>query len=791
MRVEKKKNLPIRIFEKRENIDDRLTEGGGGNPPKWVLNGEELLKKSTLLLDDLQHTFPKIEGKLNKYKGTPTVIKAKMNEDAIAKSHRKELKELFLSNKQDNRVIGVSDDQELYIRVDNVDQLNAVDNKLKQVKRNEKAISGIDKIDSYDPFITLDDIQPQKDGYYLLKIRFFDFNNYQLNNLVLMKFKELIKNNSRIELMKSVKYTENLYIHQVRTDSLNSINLFSDFSPLKSVEPMPMLEVVQDDFFSQETLSIPEPEEETDYPIIGVLDSGIADIQSLKSWKLSRYTNYPEELLNPAHGTFVAGIINFGDILEGKELTGVTGFKLLDAAVFPNSKLESISEAELIDNIREVVEEYGEKIKIWNLSIGSYIEVKSAEFSEFGTALDNIQDENDILIIKSAGNCKNFLDGLPVSKIARGADSIRALTVGSIAQSKNESDVAENNHLSPFSRIGPGPSNIIKPELVHYGGNCGVDNNRPIPNGVNSFDVNGNIVENIGTSFSTPRVTAIAADLYNRVGEDFDPLLLKALMIHSAKYPTEVDLPNNEKVNQLGFGIPGKAGDILYNDPHEITLILRDTLNKGDFIEILDIPYPQSMINEEGYFYGQIFLTLINTPILVDNQGPEYCQSNIEVALGTYDEKISRDTKVATIRNPIGRTGGQNLLTSSIYSKRKNSDTEDFARSEKVLIQYGDKYYPNKKYAVDLSELTQGKKEKLLKHPKKWYLKVEGLYREFIENQAELDRMGLSQDFCIVITFKDSKREKNIYDEVSQLLDTNNFIHRNIKIRQNIDIHLD
>lgn len=789
--VEKKKNLPIRIFEKRENVDDRLTEGGGGNPPKWVLNGEELLKKSTLLLDDLQDTFPKIEGKLNKYKGTPTVIKAKMNEDAIAKSHRKELKELFLSNKQDNRVIGISDDQELFIRVDNIEQLKAVDNKLKQVERNEKAISGIDKIDSYDPIITLDNIQPQKDGKYLLKIRFFDFNNYQLNELVLRNFKELIKNNSHIELIKSVKYAENLYIHEVKTDSLDTVNLFNDFSPLKSVEPMPKLEVVQDDFFSQETLSMPEPDDGTEYPIVGVLDSGIADIPSLKAWKLSRYTNYPEKLLNPAHGTFVAGIINFGDILERKELTGVTGFRLLDAAVFPNANLESISEAELIDNIREVVEEYGSAIKIWNLSIGSHIDIKNAEFSEFGTALDNIQDENDILIIKSAGNCRNFLDGLPVSRIARGADSIRALTVGSIAQSKTESDIAENNHLSPFSRVGPGPSNIIKPELVHYGGNCSVDNNRPVPNGVNSFDVNGNIAKDVGTSFSTPRVTAIAADLNNRIGEEFDPVLLKALMIHSAKYPTEVDLPNNEKINQLGFGIPGKAAEILYNDPHEITLILRDTLSKGDFIEILDIPYPQSMINEEGIFYGQIFLTLVNSPILAVNQGPEYCQSNIEVALGTYDEKTSRDTKIATIRNPIGRTGSQNLLTSSIYSKRRNIGTEEFARSEKVLLQYGDKYYPNKKFAVDLSELTQGKKEKFLLSPKKWYLKVEGLYREFIENQAELDRMDLSQDFCIIITFRDPKREKNIYDEVSQLLDSNNFIHRNIRIRQDIDIHLD
>lgn len=38
-------------------MDDRFTEGGGsGKPPKWVLRGEELLNKSTVLLEDLNGT---------------------------------------------------------------------------------------------------------------------------------------------------------------------------------------------------------------------------------------------------------------------------------------------------------------------------------------------------------------------------------------------------------------------------------------------------------------------------------------------------------------------------------------------------------------------------------------------------------------------------------------------------------------------------------------------------------------------------------------------------------------
>ena len=53
------------------------------------------------------------------------------------------------------------------------------------------------------------------------------------------------------------------------------------------------------------------------------------------------------------------------------------------------------------------------------------------------------------------------------------------------------------------------------------------------------------------------------------------------------------------------------------------------------------------MIDEEGYFYGEITLTLVTSPILDPNQGSEYCQSNIDVMFGSYDEKKDRDTTIS------------------------------------------------------------------------------------------------------------------------------------------------
>ena len=70
-------------------------------------------------------------------------------------------------------------------------------------------------------------------------------------------------------------------------------------------------------------------------------------------------------------------------------------------------------------------------------------------------ALDNIQDENNVLIIKSAGNCNNFAKGLPKSRISKTADSVRSLVVGSIAETQGEHDMPNQiclRHLQELDR---------------------------------------------------------------------------------------------------------------------------------------------------------------------------------------------------------------------------------------------------------------------------------------------------------------------------------------------------
>ncbi len=91
--------------------------------------------------------------------------------------------------------------------------------------------------------------------------------------------------------------------------------------------------------------------------------------------------------------------------------------------------------------------------------------------------------------------------------------------------------------------------------------------------------------------------------------------------------------------------------------------------------------------------------------------------------IGSYDTKEERDTSKRHILNPVGRKGSQNLLLGTVYSKTKMKEkSSEFALKERLLIQYADKYYPVKKYAVDLSDLTEKKKKiEYLSPDKKWF----------------------------------------------------------------------
>ena len=139
-----------------------------------------------------------------------------------------------------------------------------------------------------------------------------------------------------------------------------------------------------------------------------------------------------------------------------------------------------------------------------------------------------------------------------------------------------------------FSDFGVGRKGTIKPDLASYGGELLLgDNGEMIMKGVKSFSRNGNIASSSGTSFATARISSLATIIYQNICKDFkdfsdfNPILLKALIIHSAK-----NTDRNLSMEEIGYGIPATSTEILSYFKNENIKIFNGVMEKNKEIEL-------------------------------------------------------------------------------------------------------------------------------------------------------------------------------------------------------------
>ncbi|MCZ8157653.1 MAG: S8 family peptidase [Leptospira sp.] len=770
-----KKNLPIRIFYKREK-DDRKTEGGGNsNNPKWLLGGEELKNRSNALRISLDQVSKKY---ISEQSDLPIVIDVSVNPKALAKSHRKDIETIFANSYNQAKILEIKSDNEVLFSLDNNDHLGLVSLRLNNLELNKKVISAIEEIKGYEPFIGID----SRDSS-IKKVKLLKYKDIADNEFVESKLIEFCKSNE-IKIIKKM-YTKELNIFRLENVSESSFLKLIKLEGILSIESMPSIDLDFQSSGEEQDIDIKLPNADQNYPTVGLLDSGVSLNDFLKPWVIDSYSPYPNEDLNKQHGTFCAGIIAYREELFGTPDGKGSGCNIFDAAVYPDQERNKLSEDEFLDNIRDVISKYADRIKIWNMSMGKESTSHRRKFSDFAMALDEIQDTYNVIIVKSAGNCNNFDKKATESRISEPSESVRSLVVGSIAHTQGIYDISKAYHRSPFSRIGPGPGYITKPELVDFGGNAYKNSkSNLVINGVKSFGLNGQIRSSVGTSYSAPRIACRLANLNHTLSNSFNDLLLKSLVIHTANCHPSINLDSTRKLYEYGFGMPGEVDDILYNDPHEITLIYQDELNKGQFLEILEFPFPDSLVDDQGFYYGQVIITAYTKPLLAVNQGMEYIQSDLSVKFGTYENLTARDTSKRNVINPIGREGGRNILVADCYSKKQKT----IGKRETELVEQDFKFHPVKKFIVNLSEMTEGSKATLLSSKNNWYLRLDSLFRNYVEVKYAKTQSQLSLPFCLLITIRDPLKKIAVYDRVTQQLTERHFVHKAIEIENEIRV---
>ncbi len=742
--------LPIKVVLPNQGDRRRVLGGGSAAKPFRDVNQEfraSLAKQVIAIRDGLATPFKTVG---------VAPLRVGLTPKAFAKSHRP--RALFSS--KTCPIVGAGQLGELFVKATS-DGLSRLQETIEtnETKNIVKQLSTVQSIEVVTPAFrrkrkSAADVQRSSprvdDEFFLTRVRLFDFGGAAQDSIE-GNFLDVCRGRDLRVSRDGYLAQEQVYAVSCRTTG--DVEALSQSIGVRSVIGMPLLRTIRSE--AANLMEIPDglphaDQVEGEYPLVAVVDSGITDsIDALDSWVADRRSTVAGEYRNSSHGTFVGGLIVYGDRLN-PHLRDVSNDPcgLVDIQVLPNDdpdhgEVDQLSEQEFLIALDEALQAHASTCKVWNLSLSTDEICGDDEFSTLAVELDDLQERHDVTFVLAAGNYElRPLLAYPRSgnEIQRGritapADSVLGVTVGAVSHIDFlDSRGPKQGEPSPFSRHGAGPNYIIKPDLVHYGGTCTRDGRNP--DGLRSITENG-IGEDLGTSFSTPLISRALAQIYHQVSPTPDPVLARALLVHHARDPrSQGRVPDGEE-NFLGFGRPAPPPYCLECSPHEATLIFSDVLSPGLHCEWDDFPYPRSLIHGDRYF-GQVSMTVAYAPRRGARWGVEYCETNIDAKFGTYRLE------------PDKRSGGMKEVFRSLVPPEHRNPGLLY---EETQVRELRKWAPVRTYFGDLG--ATGAKGL------RWRLKVSLISR----HDEELAREPAEQPFALILTISDPTRTAPVYDE--------------------------
>jgi serine protease AprX len=713
------KKLPLKVVPLLERDFYRPHTGGGAKKVFQTVDAgfRGLLASQVIGIRD------HFVAAFKEFPGVPAVARAKVRPDAIAKSHRPTT---VLSYKT-CPIIGAEGLGELLLSV----TPQGLENLARRIERDRTKevvanLSTLRSFEAYQPSVEL----PSDE---IAKVKLFLHNNPGFDAAVDQSFYNVLRRFG-IREPRQLRYGRGLKIYRLEVKRAEVVQALSAYVGTQSVGPFPVYHPVRSNAVAVRSAvpeDFPAPEPGIEYPLIGVVDSGTAAADPyLSPWRHAREVYVPEAEQDNSHGSFVSGlIVHSRQLNHNDERFPSCSARIVDVVALGK---DGSTEDKLLSTLEDAIQKHPE-VKVWNLSLGTERCVDNKMFSDLGVALDRLQDEHNITFILAAGNYRDKpFRGWPPEdlgekdRICSPADSVRAVVVGSAAHREHSSSRVKAGSPSPFSRRGPGPLYLPKPELSHVGGNCNsIGNCNQI--GVLSIDGQGNLAEDCGTSFATPLVSTLFANVSHRIEGGASHLLSRALLVHSAALQGQ-KLDSN-LLKYQGFGTPPDIPVIFGCDPWQCTLIFELEIPPSVSYEKAVFPMPKSLYLDKDTVRANLLMTLVHEPDLDASFGSEYCRSNIEVSFGTYDpeddgkhhqhKKIPEDPK----------------LSGSGY--------------EKDLVEFGFKWSPVKVYRREMARV-QGQT---------WRLDLSVEHRS---GQTNL----VPQRAALIITVSDPLKRAPVYDEM-------------------------
>lgn len=425
---------------------------------------------------------------------------------------------------------------------------------------------------------------------------------------------------------------------------------------VSDITEIPAVDFEKEKYIDSE-FPIPEP---TNEPIVGVIDTHFDTNVYFSDWV--EYINsmskeIPIEVQDYDHGTMVTSIIVDGPTLNPRLEDNCGRFRVRHFGVAKKGRNNSST---IMREIKKIVSE-NKDIKVWNLSLGSELEISKNFISPEAAILDQIQVENDVVFVVSGTNKSE--DEAGEKRLGSPADSINSIVVNSVDFEGNP---------TAYSRVGPVLSFFNKPDLCYYGG---TNEDR-----ITVYAPYGK-AKTYGTSFAAPWITRKMAFLIYKMGQTRE--VAKALLIDSA-----AGWKKNLLASKIaGYGIvPKDITKIIQSEDDEIRFVISDISELFDTYNF-NIPIP--VYQDTQPFIAKA--TLCYFPRCARNQGVDYTETELDLHFGRI-----KDDSIKPINNNIQNDEGIHFLKEGrarqLYRKWDNiklvgEELKDSPRARKV---YGD-----------------------------------------------------------------------------------------------------
>lgn len=549
-----------------------------------------------------------------------------------------------------------------------------------------------------------------------------------------------------------------LYIIRVITDARDEVKRRTHNALLSFLENEPVVKsiilppILQSSAMSGANSNAPEisrPDINKSYPVVGIIDSGVAEFPGLTDWCVGQLDFIPKEQQDVSHGTFIAGLVCAGEELNTHPIFNEAKCQYFDLGLHPTTTdiYQDYYPRGFIDFLEQLDAEIPRAmamgVRIFNMSLAVTTPVADGSYSIFANLLDEIADSHDVLFVLPSGNLEvaiareewpnnpNTAATMLLSyryagqdRIYQPADSVRAVVVGAL----NPPDSHGELYPSAYTRKGPGPSLGAKPDIAHVGGRLDRSS------GLFSFRPDGSRTQSCGTSYAAPLAAKTIAALDHIIEGRATREMLIALVIHHASIPSSLTSNQLKTVKKdfVGAGVPSQALETLVVDDHEITLVFTGIIYAKQELNF-QFSWPASLVDRAGKCSGSVKLTLVYCPPIDREQGGEFVRANLDAFL-RQEEVNSRTGKI------------------SFCGRLKGDGSKQY---EKELVQHGAKWWPVKKFEQELKSVGKSSQ---------WKLVVEPLARSDFSIPAE----GIP--FTAILTISDPEQTRPVFNEMRQQL---------------------